>query len=164
MTRPKWPRHCHNPQRRRRMTPSCAPRLRRPSRSTTSRTWPSGHTSTLEEEARRACGDTDAWAFLAMARRQEEAMRQGAFREEEEHHVHLKHEAELQAAARSNGRRRWHGWHAYAGRLALRTRGRPGNEPSGRCARNTRCAPASRRVLLGLGGTPAATVSTPNPS
>lgn len=48
----------------------------------------------MEEEARQAREDTDTLAFLAMARRQEEA----TLREEEEHHVRLKHEAELQAA------------------------------------------------------------------
>jgi hypothetical protein len=34
--------------------------------------------SALEEEARKAKEDADAWAFLAMAHRQEEAMRQVA--------------------------------------------------------------------------------------
>jgi hypothetical protein len=51
------------------------------------------------EEARWAREDADAWAFLAMARRNEEAMHQAVLREEEERHVLLKHEVELQAAA-----------------------------------------------------------------
>jgi hypothetical protein len=42
------------------------------------RSWPSGRTSALEEEARRACEDADAWAFLDMERRHEEATRHAA--------------------------------------------------------------------------------------
>jgi hypothetical protein len=56
-------------------------------------------TSVLEEEARWAREDTDAWAFLTMVRRQEETTRQATLREKEERHVRLKHEPELQAAA-----------------------------------------------------------------
>jgi hypothetical protein len=55
--------------------------------------------STLEKEAKKAKEDTDAWAFLAMARRQEEATRQAALREEEERLLRLKHEAEFETAA-----------------------------------------------------------------
>ncbi|KAK1645227.1 hypothetical protein QYE76_063032 [Lolium multiflorum] len=54
--------------------------------------------SALEEWARKAKEDVDAWAFLAMARRQEEAMRQATLWEEEEHLAALRHEAEVQAA------------------------------------------------------------------
>ena len=55
-------------------------------------------TSSLEAEAMRARQDADAWAFLEMARRQEEETRQAALREEEERMVRLMHEAEAKAA------------------------------------------------------------------
>jgi hypothetical protein len=55
-------------------------------------------TSALEEEARRARGDANAWAFLVMARQHEEATYQAALREEEGCHVRLKHEANMQAS------------------------------------------------------------------
>jgi hypothetical protein len=55
-------------------------------------------TFALEEEARRARGDANAWAFLVMARQHEEATCQAALREEEERHVRLKHEANMQAS------------------------------------------------------------------
>ncbi|KAK1661909.1 hypothetical protein QYE76_050068 [Lolium multiflorum] len=55
--------------------------------------------SALEEEARKAKKDADSWAFLAIARRQEEAMRQAVLREEGECLAALQHEAELQATA-----------------------------------------------------------------
>jgi hypothetical protein len=48
--------------------------------------------SALEEGA-------DAWAFLAMSRRQEEATRQATLRDEEERLLRLKHEADLEAVA-----------------------------------------------------------------
>jgi hypothetical protein len=41
--------------------------------------------SVLEEDPRKAKKDADAWAFLTMARRQEEGTRQAALQEEEEH-------------------------------------------------------------------------------
>jgi hypothetical protein len=56
------------------------------------------HASALEEESRRAKEDADAWVFLA-GMLAGGATRQAALREEEERHLRLKHEADLQAAA-----------------------------------------------------------------
>nr|XP_051207341.1 uncharacterized protein LOC127323208 [Lolium perenne] len=58
--------------------------------------------SALEEKARKAQEDAqaEAWAFLEMARRQEEATRQAALREEEERRTALLAEEERRAALR----------------------------------------------------------------
>jgi hypothetical protein len=52
-------------------------------------------TSALEEEAKRQREDAEAWALLALARRQEETRHQA----KEECYLRLKKEAGLQAAA-----------------------------------------------------------------
>ncbi|KAK1651144.1 hypothetical protein QYE76_068949 [Lolium multiflorum] len=87
--------------------------------------------SVLEEMARKAQEDAeaDAWAFLAMARRQEEATRQATLQEEE---------SAARSGTSSVGRSGEEAaWHACAGRRALRTRirrerahGRPGQSPA----------------------------------